>query len=109
MRQLRGFQNATGSNAAVQHARHREPQRCSFHQHVVSPVTADDGRPTPVPRGSSFADRETLPIARGQSLLRLGRFYLMSLLYGAAVYGFIVAYLLVLGAMTEPMPTYSGR
>lgn len=43
---------------------------------------------------------------RGSTVLRACRFYLKSLLYGAAVYGFLVAYLLALGAMTEPLPTY---
>lgn len=43
---------------------------------------------------------------RGSAWLRACRFYLLSLLYGAAVYGFVVAYLLALGAMTEPMPSY---
>jgi hypothetical protein len=46
---------------------------------------------------------------RGKTWLRACRFYLMSLLYGAAVYGFVVAYLLALGAMTEPMPYYAIR
>lgn len=38
------------------------------------------------------------------ALVRAGRFYLLSLVYGAAVYGFLVAYLLMLGAIFEPVP-----
>lgn len=38
------------------------------------------------------------------ALLRASRFFLLSLVYGAAVYGFLVGYLLVLGVVIGPVP-----
>jgi hypothetical protein len=62
-------------------------------------------RAYPRPVANPRRDR-TITTDHVHAMLRAGRFYLLSLVYGAAVYGFVVAYLLALGAMTEPMPAY---
>lgn len=58
------------------------------------------------PDGAFGSLRRRHPSSRRDALLGLGQFYLMSIVYGAAVYGFIVGYLLVLGAITEPAPVW---